>query len=69
MKKGNYKAMAKTTYFYLGRLDEALEFLQKLENSDHVTKSFESPPFASIYFCNRTATYQALGQITDVNAN
>lgn len=26
------------SYFYLGRLDEALEFIKKQENSDHFTK-------------------------------
>ncbi|KAI3687798.1 hypothetical protein L1987_81501 [Smallanthus sonchifolius] len=26
------------SYFYLGRLDEALEFIKKQENSDHITK-------------------------------
>ncbi|XP_023755332.1 uncharacterized protein LOC111903822 [Lactuca sativa] len=94
------------SYFYLGKLDDALEFIKKQENSsciiplsdtirellsykkagneayksgkhteaiEHYTAalshSVESRSFASVCFCNRSAAYRGLGQITDAIAD
>uniref|UniRef100_A0A1D1YKX2 DnaJ subfamily C member 7 n=1 Tax=Anthurium amnicola TaxID=1678845 RepID=A0A1D1YKX2_9ARAE len=52
--------IAGNTAFKAGRHSEAVEHY-----TTALAYNIESHPFAAVCFCNRAATYQALGQITD----